>query len=132
MHALDVDTLKLREEVFDYARRRMNYEPAPLDAPKSPAELAALVPPTVTEDGIEIHEICDNKSTIQMMKNGSKSERTKHVDVKFVYVKDVLDSGIISLKWIKSLENVADIFTKHLPTSTFQSHRVSLLQGNSG
>jgi len=52
MHALDVDTLKLREEVFDYARRRMNYEPAPLDAPKSPAELAALVPPTVTEDGI--------------------------------------------------------------------------------
>ena len=52
MHALDVDTLKLREEVFDYARRRMNYEPAPLDESKTPAELAALVPPTVTETGI--------------------------------------------------------------------------------
>ena len=52
MHALDVDTLKLREEVFDYARRRMNYEPAPLDASRSPEELAALIPPTVTEAGL--------------------------------------------------------------------------------
>ena len=52
MHALDVDTLKLREEVFDYARRRMNYEPAPLDSSKTPAELSSLVPPTITEAGI--------------------------------------------------------------------------------
>ena len=52
MHALDVDTLKLREEVFDYARRRMNYEPAPLDSSKTPEELASLVPATVTEEGI--------------------------------------------------------------------------------
>ena len=52
MHALDVDTLKLREEVFDYARRRMNYAPVPLDISKTPEELAALMPPTVTEDGI--------------------------------------------------------------------------------
>ena len=52
MHALDVDTLKLREEVFDYARRRMNYEPAPLDSPKTPEELSALAPATITEAGI--------------------------------------------------------------------------------
>lgn len=52
MHALDVDTLKLREEVFDYARRRMNYEPAPLDASKTPEELARRVPPTITEAGL--------------------------------------------------------------------------------
>ena len=52
MHALDVDTLKLREEVFDYARRRMNYEPAPLDGPKTPEEIAALIPATVTEEGV--------------------------------------------------------------------------------
>jgi hypothetical protein len=75
---------------------------------------------------------CDNKSTIHMMKNGTKSERTKHVDVKFTYIKDVLESGVITLEWIKSRENVADIFTKNLPPTTFQSHRVSLLQGNSG
>lgn len=52
MHNIDLDTMKLREAVFDYARRRMNYDPAPLDGPQPLEVLQATVPPTVTEEGL--------------------------------------------------------------------------------
>lgn len=52
MHNIDLDTMKLREAVFDYARRRMNYDPVPLDGPQPLDVLQATVPPTVTEAGL--------------------------------------------------------------------------------
>ena len=52
MHTVDLETMKLREQVFEYARRRMNYDPPPLDGPKTISELRAEVPATVTEDGM--------------------------------------------------------------------------------
>ena len=52
MHTLDLETMQLRERIFDYARRRMNYDPAPLDGPVSYEQLRATVPPTVTEEGL--------------------------------------------------------------------------------
>lgn len=52
MHTIDLETMKLREQVFEYARRRMNYDPPPLDGPKTLAELTSLAPHTVTEEGL--------------------------------------------------------------------------------
>jgi len=44
--------IALREAVFEYARTRLQYDPPPLDGPKTPAALLAEAGQTITEDGI--------------------------------------------------------------------------------
>ena len=55
MHEINKDTKALREEIFEYVRVRMDYEPAPLDSPKSEAELFGQAGQTVTEQGLGGH-----------------------------------------------------------------------------
>ena len=59
----------------------------------------------------------DNRSTMLLMKNGklSSGKRTKHLDVRYFYVKDLLDRGIIKLSHCLSKKMIADFFTKPNP-----------------
>ncbi|MEN9955634.1 MAG: hypothetical protein RLY34_441, partial [Actinomycetota bacterium] len=52
MHHLGDSSEKLREEVFAYARTRLEYNPPPLDGPQSPEFLLAAAGKTITEEGI--------------------------------------------------------------------------------
>ena len=52
MHELGETSPKLREEVFEYARTRLEYNPPPLDGPQSPEFLLAAAGKTITEQGI--------------------------------------------------------------------------------
>ena len=55
MHEINKETKALREEIFEYVRVRMDYDPAPLDSSKSEAELLSQAGQTVTEQGIGGH-----------------------------------------------------------------------------
>ena len=52
MHKVNDASVELREHVFEYARTRMNYDPAPLDSPRTEAELLAQAGQTITESGL--------------------------------------------------------------------------------
>ncbi|MEO0023795.1 MAG: hypothetical protein RL196_236 [Actinomycetota bacterium] len=52
MHKSDAAGVALREGIFQYARTRLEYEPAPLDSPQSFAYLTEHAGPTITEAGI--------------------------------------------------------------------------------
>ena len=52
MHSANLDTVALREAIFDYARERMAFNPTPLDATMSLQELQKLAPNTVNESGL--------------------------------------------------------------------------------
>lgn len=52
MHRYDAQTAELASAVIAYAQQRLRLDPAPLDAPMSPAELAASAGETVTPDGL--------------------------------------------------------------------------------
>jgi hypothetical protein len=49
-----------------------------------------------------------------LMKNGrlSSGKRTKHLDIRYFYVRDLLERGIISLEHCSSDNMIADFFTK--------------------
>jgi hypothetical protein len=49
-----------------------------------------------------------------------KGDRTKHISPKLFYTHELQKSGDIDVKQIRSSENLADIFTKSLPTTTFK------------
>ena len=56
----------------------------------------------------------DNQSTLAVSQNGVKSDRTKHVDVKYHFITQTVEEGAVKLKWIPTAEQQADIFTKAL------------------
>ena len=69
----------------------------------------------------------DNQGTIALSKKGVKSERTKHVDVKYHFVTETVEAGTIGLKWVPSAEQQADIFTKALSAPVFLQLRKNLM-----
>jgi L-2,4-diaminobutyrate decarboxylase len=52
VHKPNDATVALREGIFDYARKRLEYDPAPLDSPQTLEFLLAAAGPTVTENGL--------------------------------------------------------------------------------
>jgi len=55
---------------------------------------------------------CDSKSAIYLAKNQVYHVRTKHIDVRFHFVREILDEGDIELLKIHTKENLADMLTK--------------------
>ena len=54
----------------------------------------------------------DNIGSIQLSKNPVFHQRTKHLDIRFHYVREKVASGQVILSYVPSKSNVADIFTK--------------------
>ena len=63
----------------------------------------------------------DNTACISQLKEGYiKGDRTKHISPKFFFTHDLQKNGDISIQQISSKDNLADLFTKALPTVTFE------------
>jgi hypothetical protein len=56
----------------------------------------------------------DNQSAQALSKNGIKSERTKHVAIKYAYIHSEVEEGRIQLQWISTTKQLADMLTKAL------------------
>jgi hypothetical protein len=69
----------------------------------------------------------DNQSTIAVSENGVKTERTKHVDVKYHFVTETVERGAIKLRWIPTTQQQADIFTKALAAPVFELLRKKIM-----
>jgi hypothetical protein len=69
----------------------------------------------------------DNQSTIAVSQRGVRSDRTKHVDVKYHFVTETVDRGVVKLCWVPTTQQQADIFTKALATPVFESLRSQLM-----
>ena len=55
---------------------------------------------------------CDSQSAIHLATNPAYHSRTKHIDVRYHFLRHVIDDGKVALQKVHMLENCADIFTK--------------------
>jgi hypothetical protein len=62
---------------------------------------------------------CDNQSAIELTKDDKFHARTKHIDIRFHFVREAVENGVITPRYVPSDDNIADIFTKALPQSKF-------------
>ena len=69
----------------------------------------------------------DNAACIAQLRGGYiKGDRTKHISLKFFFTHDLQQNGEIEVQQILSSDNLADLFTKALPTSTFEKLRYKI------
>ena len=63
--------------------------------------------------------LCDNTSAIAITENLVQHSRTKHIDIKYHFIREHVMNGIVELHFVPSEKQIADIFTKPLDESTF-------------
>lgn len=73
---------------------------------------------------ITVH--CDNQSALHLMKNPMFHERSKHIDIKLHFIRDVVGANEVYVKKVGTEDNPSDILTNYVPLSKF-SHCLSLL-----
>jgi len=69
---------------------------------------------------------CDNLSAINISKNPIQHSRTKHIDIRHHFIKDLLEENIVTLEHVATEEQLADIFTKALDAKQFEKLRGKL------
>eukprot|EP00253_Pinus_taeda_P016501 PITA_16501 len=69
---------------------------------------------------------CDNSSAIALSKNSMFHKRTKHIDTRFHYIRELVNNGKIILQHCSTQEQVADILTKPLDQKIFEFLRKCL------
>lgn len=81
---------------------------------------------------------CDNQSGIKLSENPVLYDRSKHINIRYHYIRDMVQRGAMALQHILTNEQVADILSNHfLPKVKFFFFRehlgvqenVSLLEG---
>jgi hypothetical protein len=77
------------------------------------------------EEGATIIK-CDNISAIAIAQNPVQHGRTKHIPVKYHALREFEANGEIKLVYVKSEDNLADIFTKPLARGRFETLRDQL------
>lgn len=63
--------------------------------------------------------MADNQSAIALAKDNKFHSRTKHIDLRYHFIREAVDEGKIRMEYVPSAENVADIFTKALAKPKF-------------
>ena len=64
----------------------------------------------------------DNKGAHDLTHNWSIGGRTRHVDVRMHFLRELKEDEIVLVEWIPGTENSSDLFTKSLHRPLFEKH----------
>ncbi|GKB65579.1 hypothetical protein Tco_0921765 [Tanacetum coccineum] len=76
----------------------------------------------LTDYGFKFNKIplyCDNKSDIALCYNNVPHSISKHIDVRYHFIKEQVENGVVELYFVKTKYQLADIFIKALPRERF-------------
>ena len=65
-------------------------------------------------DVTDIH--CDNHNCIKMIENPMFHDKSKHMEIIYHYIRDMVQKGAVKLKYVPTKEQVADVLTKPIIT----------------
>ena len=69
----------------------------------------------------------DNVREIWRSNNRNTGDKSNHIDIRTSFVKEYQEDGKIIIKFVKSEDNEADIFTKNTSNIIFQKHQEKLV-----
>ncbi|GJS27513.1 hypothetical protein Tco_0488133 [Tanacetum coccineum] len=71
---------------------------------------------------------CDSKSTIAISCNPVQHSKTKHIDIRYHFIKEHVERGTVEIYFVGTEYQLADLFTKALPKERFEYlvHRIGM------
>jgi transposase InsO family protein len=81
-----------------------------------------ILPPTA--EPMTLH--CDNQAAIKLAQDDNYHARTKHIDIRYNFIRDVVKRGHIELQYCPTDDMTADILTKALPRWKVSQHALGL------
>ena len=76
----------------------------------SELEVPQLTPPA----GMTMQMRGDNQSALKMAMEGSDNSRSKHINIRYHFLKDLVEQRVLEVQYVPTAENIADILTKPL------------------
>ena len=73
---------------------------------------------------------CDNQSAIELSNNDIYHDRTKHIDLRYHFIRECIQRKLFSIEYIPTSEQQADIFTKGLDRIKFIKFRNMIMTKN--
>jgi hypothetical protein len=70
--------------------------------------------------------LCDNQSCIKMTDNRVFHDKSKHIEIRYHYIHDMVQRGDVKLQYVGTDEQVADVLTKPLSLVKFEYFRDKL------
>ena len=67
------------------------------------------------------HIFCYNQGSLDLSKDPRMHKRSKHIDVHYHFIREKIDEDKVTVSYVPSEENTADIFTKALTKTKFLS-----------
>jgi hypothetical protein len=107
-----VEKYKFDEKLYHDEETRAQWEPTTSSTPQEafPRETKAQV------------IFADNQSCIRISENPRDHARTKHIDIRYHFIRHAVYNGLVEVKHIPTAEMTADILTKSLPRDSHWRH----------
>lgn len=64
----------------------------------------------------------DNSGAVDLANNWSAGGRTRHMETRMFFLRELKEQGILTIEWLKGSENPVDMLTKNLNGPTFNKH----------
>ena len=64
--------------------------------------------------------LLDSTSAISIIQNPVQFSRTKHIEIRYHFIRDCFEKGKIEVKYVPTANQIADVFTKPLDPTAFQ------------
>jgi hypothetical protein len=76
---------------------------------------------------------CDNQSCVKLFENPMFHDNSKHIEIKYHYIRDMVQRKTIHMQHLSTHEQIVDIFTKPLAKTKFEyfRERLSLVENAS-
>jgi hypothetical protein len=69
---------------------------------------------------------CDNQSCVTLSENSVSHDKSKHVEIKFHYIRDMVQRKAVPVQYLLTYEKIVDVLTKPLAKSKFEYFRDKL------
>jgi len=70
----------------------------------------------------------DNKGAVDLANNWTVGGRTRHIETRQLFLRELKEEGVLSIKWKSGEDNPSDLFTKNLPGPLFRKHMVTFCE----
>ena len=57
---------------------------------------------------------CNNQSCVKLSENPGFHDKSKHIEIKYHYIRDMVQRGAVKLQYVVTEEHIADVLTKPL------------------